>query len=41
MQKRFNQSELENGNDRQNFKEATDNAFKIFSIVLRAFHWLA
>ena len=41
MQKRFNQPELENGNDCQNFKETTDNAFKNFSIVLRAFHWVA
>ena len=34
--KRFNRLELENGNNRQNLKEATDNA-----IVLRAFEWLA
>ena len=40
-QKWFNQSELENGNDCQNLKEATGNAFKIFAIVLRAFEWLA
>ena len=26
-QKRFNRLELENGNNRQNLKEATDNAF--------------
>ena len=36
-QKRFHRLELENGRDRQNLKEATDNAFKI---VLRAFEWL-
>ena len=41
MQKRFNRPELEDGNGRQNFKEATVNASKIFSIVLHAFHWLA
>lgn len=40
-QKRFNRLELENGNNRQNLKEATDNAFKIIAIVLRAFEWLA
>lgn len=38
-QKRFNRLELENGNNRQNLKEATDNAFKIIAIVLRAFEW--
>ena len=33
--------ELENGNDRQNFKKAADNAFNIFFDCVACPYWLA